>query len=78
MEDDRAFASFQDYWEEVVQQPFATWQKLEKTYHLVAENAPELFEKTLTEAEGEVAKIAVEAESDPLNPVGTPQGRGHE
>jgi hypothetical protein len=60
MADDRPRASFQEYWEEVVQKPFATWLGLEETYHFVRDHAPELMEKTLPKATRELQARARE------------------
>jgi HEAT repeat protein len=57
MAEGRTFATFKDYWEQVVRKPFATFAELESTYHFVAENAPDLFACTFSEAASEVIRL---------------------
>lgn len=50
MADKKSRLSFEEYWDQVVQKPFETWAELEKVYHFVSENAPELLGGTFDDA----------------------------
>jgi hypothetical protein len=50
MADGKTCSSFEEYWKQVVGKPFETWAELERTYHFIAENAPELLKTTFDQA----------------------------
>jgi hypothetical protein len=47
-----SYQNFAEYFEAVVKRPFAEWAELEDTYHYVARFAPDLFQRSYSEAKG--------------------------
>jgi hypothetical protein len=74
IEPGESYADFRAYFEARVKRPFTLWMELEQTHHYVTKYAPELIEKTFTEAKAEAARRAAEInEADKANV--RPRGR---
>jgi hypothetical protein len=69
----RSYASFEEYFEERVKQPFSTWAELESTYQFVTQYAPDLLAETFEKAKEQVREVQARAEeAKPLAKPGRP------
>jgi hypothetical protein len=72
----KAYSSFAEYFEAVVKQPFQAWHELEETYHFVASYAPDLLQRSYSEARGAyVHRHTLSAAHDPKTGTVLPEGR---
>jgi hypothetical protein len=57
-------SSFEDYFTQVIREPFERWAELESTYHIAAQNCPDLMERAYRDARQAVSEQAERAEAD--------------
>ena len=63
MDSTEIFPDFKSYFEARLKKPFTLWMELEQTHHYVTNFAPELIEKTFTEAQAALAAKMQQADA---------------